>query len=243
MQSGTGSNNRMRRISCYFCSMLCQKEIQRKLLTSCVYRPVTMLNSNRVQPIVEALFERDETYTLTCPNCNAKSQRTNPEKILTVRLHNPGPLNILLHNNVFAPEAIADWCCQHCQHVATTELVQKMQLLTTPEILVVQLLRFHPKTLAKNSVCIPFPQLLNLTPYTTNKTPTRYRLMAVVHHSGSLHAGHYVAVTRDPRGKWEKMDDNNVTSVPVAEALNPPDFTPYLLFYAKEPSGQAITSC
>ena len=201
-----------------------------------------MLKSNRVRPIVEALFERDESYTLTCPSCNAKSQHPNSEKILRVHLQNPGPLKILLRNNVFAPEAIADWCCQNCQHIATTELVQSLQLLTTPEILVVQLLRFDPKTLAKNSVHIPFTQLLNLTPHTTNKTPARYRLKAVVHHRGSLHAGHYVAVALDPRGKWEKMDDNNVTDVTVTEALKPPDFTPYLLFYDKEPSRQAITS-
>lgn len=202
-----------------------------------------MLNSNRVWPIVEALFERDETHTLTCPNCKAKSQHTKPEKILGVNLQNPGPLKNLLRNNVFARETRADWRCQNCQHVATAELVHSLQLLTTPEILVVQLLRFDPATHAKNAVHIPFTQLLDLTPYTTNRTPTRYQLKAVVHHKGSLNAGHYVAVALGPRGKWEKMDDNNVTNVKLTETLNPPDFTPYLLFYAKEPSRQATNSC
>ena len=196
-----------------------------------------MLNNNRVRPIVEALFEFDKTQTLTCPKCRAKSSQTNPEKILGVSLQNPGPLSKLLRNNVFARETRADWCCQHCQHVATAERVQSLELVTTPEILVVQLIRFDPQTLAKDNVRIPFSQSLNLTHYTSNRTPARYRLMAVVHHSGTLHQGHYVAVALGPGGKWQKMDDNLVTNVKVTEALNPRDFTPYLLFYAKMASG------
>lgn len=199
-----------------------------------------MLNSNRVRPIVEALFEFDKTQILTCPNCHAKSQQTNPEKILGVSLQNPGPLKTLLRNNVFARETRADWHCQNCQHIATTELVQSLELLTTPEILVVELRRFLPGT---HNVHIPLSQSLDLTPYTSNRTPARYRLMAVVHHSGTLDEGHYVAVALVPGGKWQKMDDTLVTNVKVTEALSPRDFTPYLLFYAKVPSGQAITSC
>ena len=202
-----------------------------------------MLNSNRVRPIVEALFEFDKTQTLTCPTCRAKSPQTNPEKILGVSLQNPGPLKTLLHNNVFARETRAGWCCQNCQHVATTERVQSLELVTTPEILVIELRRFNPQTHAKNNVRIPFSQSLDLTPYTSNRTAETYRLMAVVHHSGTLHQGHYVAVALGPGGKWQKMDDNLVTDVKVTEALNPRDFTPYLLFYAKIAFGQAVTSC
>ena len=201
-----------------------------------------MLNSNRVRPIVEALFEFDKKQTLTCPKCRAKSQQTNPEKILRVNLQNPGSLSKLLRNNVFARETRADWCCQNCQHVATAERVQSSELVTTPEILVVQLLRFNPETHAKDNVRIPFSHSLNLTPYTSNRTSAKYRLVAVVHHSGTLHHGHYVAVALCPGGNWQKMDDNVVTNVNHFEARNPRDFTPYLLFYAKIASGQAVTS-
>ena len=200
-----------------------------------------MLNSDSVRPIVDALFEYDMTQTLTCPNCHARSQQTNPGKILGVNLQNPGPLEKLLRNDTFARTAIPGWRCQECQHLATTELVQRLELVTTPEILVVELLRFNPQIHAKDNVHIPFSQSLDLTPYTSNRTPARYRLMAVVHHSGTLHRGHYVAVALGPGGTWQKMDDNLVTNVKVTEALKPRDFTPYLLFYAKIASGQAIT--
>lgn len=215
------------------------------LPTSRDYCPVAMLNSNSVRPIVEALFEFYNIETLTCPNCHAKSQLTIPERILGVPLQPRGLLETLLRKNVFARETRPTWQCQNCLHVATTELVWSQQLLTTPEILVVQLLRFDPQTFAKDNVHIPFTQSLDLTRYTTNRTTTRYRLMAVVHHKGTRHGGHYVAVALGPGGKWQKMDDSVVTDdVKVSEALRPRhDFTPYLLFYAKIASGQAITSC
>ncbi len=199
-----------------------------------------MLNSNSVRPIVEALFEFDMTQTLTCPNCHAQSQQTNPEKILGVNLHNPGPLKKILRNNVFARATRAGWRCQNCRHGATTELVQSLELVTTPEILVVEFRRFNPLTQEKDNVHIPFAQLLDLAPYTVNKTPTRYRLMAVIHHSGTPYHGHYVTVALGPGGSWQKMDDDQVSDVKVTEALKPSDFTPYLLFYAKMVSGKAI---
>ena len=205
-----------------------------------------MLNNHSVRPIVEALFEFDKMETLTCPNCHAKTQLTIPERILGVNLplQNGGLLETLLRENVFARETREDWQCGSCAHVATTELVWSQQLLTTPEILVVQLLRFNPRTLRKNNVHIPFTQSLDLTRYTTNRTPTRYRLMAVVHHKGTRNHGHYVAVALGPGDKWQKMDDSTVTDVEVSEALRPRGrFTPYLLFYAKMASARAIISC
>ena len=201
-----------------------------------------MLSSNSVRPIIEALFEFDVTQTLTCPNCHARSQQTNPDKILGVNLQNPGPLKRLIRNDVFAPAARTGWRCQNCQHVATTELVQSLELVTTPEILVVELRRFDPFTKEKDCVHIPFTQLLDLAPYTINRTPTRYRLMAVIHHSGTLHDGHYVTVAQGPGGNWQRMNDKQVSDVKVTEALRPSDFSPYLLFYAKMASGQAIVS-
>lgn len=202
-----------------------------------------MLISNSVRPIIEAMFESDMIETLKCPNCHARSQQTYPEKILGVNLQNPGPLKQLLRNEVFAPATREGWRCQKCQHKATTELVHSLELVTTPEILVVQFHRFDPSTQEKNNVHIPFTQWLDLEPYTIKRTPTRYRLMAAIHHRGTLHEGHYVTVARGAGGKWQRMNDEMVDDVKVTEALRPSDdFTPYLLFYAKMASGRAITS-
>ena len=202
-----------------------------------------MLTSNSVWPIVKALFEFEVTQTLKCPSCHEKSQQTNPEKILGVNLQNPGPLKQLLRKDVFAPAARTGWRCQKCQYVATTELVQSLELVTTPEILVVELRRFNPYNQKKDTVHIPFRQSLDLAPYTIDKTPTRYRLMAVIHHSGTLDRGHYVTIAQGPGGNWQRMNDEVVTEVNVTVALRPSnDFTPYLLFYVKMASGRAITS-
>ena len=195
-----------------------------------------------MRPIVKALFEFGITQTLKCAYCRAISQQTNPEKILGVNLQNPGPLKRLLRHNVFAPATMTGWRCRVChQFEATTELVKSLELATTPEILVVEFRRFNSDG-QKDNVHIPFTQWLDLTPYTINRTPTKYRLMAVVNHSGTLNRGHYVTVARGPRGNWQRMNDEVVTDATVAEALRlSNDFTPYLLFYAKIPSYKAIT--
>ena len=195
-----------------------------------------------MRPIVKALFEFDMTQTLKCDNCHEISQQTNPDKILGVNLQNPGPLKRLLRHEVFAPATMTGWRCQLCQFVATTELVKSLELATTPEILVVEFRRFSSNR-QKDNVHIPFTQWLDLTRHTINRTPTKYRLMAVIHHSGTLDRGHYVTVARGPGGNWQRMNDQVVTDVTVTEALRPSnDFTPYLLFYAKIALGKAITS-
>ena len=196
-----------------------------------------------MRPIVKAFFEYDMTQTLKCAYCGAISQQTNPEKILGVNLQNPGPLKRLLRHNVFAPATMTGWRCGVChQFEATTELVKSLELATTPEMLVVEFRRFNTNR-QKDNVHIPFTQWLELTPYTINRTPTKYRLMAVVHHSGTLSRGHYVTVARGPRGEWQRMNDQVVSDTTVTEALRPSsDFSPYLLFYAKIALGKAITS-
>ena len=183
------------------------------------------------------------TQNLKCAYCHAISQQTNPEKILGVNLQHPGPLKRLLHHNVFAPATMTGWRCGVChQFVATTELVRSLELHTTPEILIVEFRRFNSNG-QKDNVHIPFTQWLDLTPYTINRTPTKYRLMAVVHHSGTLNRGHYVTVARGPRGEWQRMNDQIVSDTTVTEALRPSnDFAPYLLLYAKIALGKAITS-
>ncbi|XP_041972370.1 ubiquitin carboxyl-terminal hydrolase 32 isoform X2 [Aricia agestis] len=58
----------------------------------------------------------------------------------------------------------------------------------------------------------------------------KYRLYAVVSHSGELSGGHYVAYARNPRGAWLCYNDSSCRVLP-APALDPA--AAYLLFYER----------
>lgn len=86
---------------------------------------------------------------------------------------------------------------------------------------------------------MPFSECLDLSPFIDDddgNAPLRYRLLAVVHHSGSLHNGHYKAVAKNPSGIWEEIEDMQVRSknVTINDATRPVGgWSPYLLFWEK----------
>ena len=60
-----------------------------------------------------------------------------------------------------------------------------------------------------------------------------YDLVGIVHHSGTLSRGHYVAHVCEG-GRWFLCDDASVTEATEAEvAATAQTATPYLLFYVR----------
>ncbi|KAL8895014.1 MAG: hypothetical protein Q9192_003901 [Flavoplaca navasiana] len=110
-----------------------------------------------------------------------------------------------------------------------------------PEILCIQINRFKQNggKFEKNTNHIEFGEYLDLTRLLHNKdgTTLRYRLVTAVHHSGTKDFGHYITVAKTPAGPWVRHNDRRVDKVDLREALRPTDneFTPYLLFWQKEP--------
>ena len=64
----------------------------------------------------------------------------------------------------------------------------------------------------------------------TTAPPVVYDLQGVVHHSGTAHAGHYVAFVRGADGAWCLHNDAKVTSATEADALTS---GAYVLNYTK----------
>ncbi|KAL8933493.1 MAG: hypothetical protein Q9211_005753 [Gyalolechia sp. 1 TL-2023] len=93
----------------------------------------------------------------------------------------------------------------------------------------------------KSTEDIRFDQELDLSRFTKRGAPLRYRLMAAVHHQGTLEAGHYISVTRRDQDHWYRQDDHIVTEAGLDDALRPKEgFTPYLLFWAKIPAKEGV---
>lgn len=96
-----------------------------------------------------------------------------------------------------------------------------------PPILHLHLIRYRFDKATFNSVKIcdrfEFYEKMNLDKYLDKpeETPANYVLHAVLVHSGGSHGGHYV-VFIDPRGdgNWFKFDDDVVSAVSKAEAID-----------------------
>jgi hypothetical protein len=123
-----------------------------------------------------------------------------------------------------------------------------MELVSVPPVLTLHLKRFavNVRTTHKLSAHMPFPLELNLAPFCGPREPpetlaqlaqpqpggSRYALVAVVEHRGSLTSGHYVAYVRSSAGpvRWHYFSDTHVSEATEATVLAAQAF---LLFYAR----------
>lgn len=62
----------------------------------------------------------------------------------------------------------------------------------------------------------------------------KYRLYAVVSHSGQMSGGHYVAYCRNPSGAWLCYNDSSCRELPAAPAPPIDPAAAYLLFYERQ---------
>jgi ubiquitin carboxyl-terminal hydrolase 4/11/15 len=108
------------------------------------------------------------------------------------------------------------WHCSKCKsHQASTK---KFDLWSLPEVLVVHLKRFSYSRSYRDKIDtqVEFPiKDLDMSSYLINKnptTPTKYNLIAVSNHYGSLGGGHYTAYGQNRLdGKWYYFDDSSVS--------------------------------
>lgn len=110
-----------------------------------------------------------------------------------------------------------------------------------PEFLCTQFNRYRQVitdgevTMVKDERRVIYTSHLKLHP-AKNGQIFRYKLLAAIHHWGTMDGGHYVTVTRTPAGNWVRHDNERVDVVGIQEALQPAnDYTPYVLFWQKEP--------
>lgn len=103
-----------------------------------------------------------------------------------------------------------------------------------PEVLVLHLKRFRQvgRRSIKVDFRVTFPEVLDLHPYLNSKNAAdedKYRLCAVIEHSGSLNAGHYVAYVRRD-SSWVYCSDTHIRPVSLQQVL---DSQAYILLYNK----------
>jgi len=138
----------------------------------------------------------------------------------------------------------SDFKCSQCQ---SSSCVKQFSLKVAPCVLSIHLKRFEltPTSSNKIDTFIEFPLTLDLGSIVDNSDPQNiesfmidlqpekpkldYQLFAVVHHTGTLESGHYIAYVLE-KGDWFRIDDAVVTRATAAEVLQT---KAYMLFYVK----------
>ena len=173
-----------------------------------------------LKPLSE-LFEGELLSTLSCQRCSHSRVTSVPFKLLALSLpadsneqYSDGiprthHINDLLEGFV-RPEFITGFTCTECGVRDITE--KKLDILSTPQILVLGLKRF--KGLRKLNDFVEFPLELRLRYVSAgNEQHQRYQITGVVLHKGpSIAAGHYISIVYS-EGIWLEINDSSVQEV------------------------------
>lgn len=191
---------------------------------------------------LDELFVVAIQTTNTCSECKKKKEQRDNEYQLIINCHGDDINKVL--DEYFASESRSDIYCRSrkCKGERREKRYDK-SLLRGPDILCTQFSRFEPnedqsaeERYKKNTRSVPYGQTLNLSRFVKNDTALQYRLVSIVHHSGELGGGHYITTAETPRGSWAHYNNETVTRVSPEKGMRPGGyFTPYLLFWQKEP--------
>ena len=192
----------------------------------------------KIRPLSN-LFEGELLSSVSCQRCSHSRAINVPFKYLALSLPadindqysyaNPRTHDIddLLDGYV-RPEFITGYRCDHCGVQDITE--KKLDILRTPQILVLGLKRF--KGLRKINDFVAFPSELGLKyASASNEEHQRYQITGVVVHKGpSIAAGHYISIVYS-EGVWLEINDSSVREVPWEIVKH---MCVYLLFYLRQ---------
>jgi ubiquitin C-terminal hydrolase len=124
-----------------------------------------------------------------------------------------------------------EWYCPECKkHQKATK---KMEIYTSPHILIIHLKRF--KNNSKIDTVVDFPiEGLDISQYVISNVgglPLVYDLFAISNHYGSMGFGHYTAFAKNPlNNRWYEFDDSHVSEKRESELINS---SAYVLFYRR----------
>ena len=183
------------------------------------------------------LFKGELLSTVSCQRCSYSRAMNVPFKFLAISL--PADSNEQysydiqrthdiegLLDDFVRPEFIT-YRCDHCGVQGIAE--KKLDILRTPQILVLGLKRFD--SLQKINDFVAFPSELGLKYASAgNEEHQRYQITGVVVHEGpSINAGHYLSYVYS-EGIWLETNDSSVREVSWDTVKN---MEVYLLFYLR----------
>jgi ubiquitin C-terminal hydrolase len=203
--------------------------------------------------IINDIFSGLNISTVVCSECKMVSFRFERFDILSLHLldsvYAPGKeysLEELIGGYTGDDHLTGDnqFICSYC--MKKTDATKNLHLYAMPDKLVVMLKKYQKvpdddrfpirqrNAIVKTSTRVNYPTEIDMSPYMyehATENDCRYRLYAVVRHSGGLEGGHYYTYARNAiNDKWFMFDDGDVFFVEEEEVLRA---NGYILFYER----------
>lgn len=121
-----------------------------------------------------------------------------------------------------------EWDCSNCK--IKRPATKKLQITKLPKTLIIQLNRFN-NDLLKNDCFVQYPYEIDFSRYVLGNYSTKYKLISVACHTGSMHKGHYSSYVRRGYYNWTFFDDTQWRPLNFANEAISQDA--YLLFYSR----------
>ena len=183
-----------------------------------------------------SLFRIKHKISWVCDGCKKVHTHSDPPGFsLSVPIPNRSGVSLTDCLNTYHRESNVTIRCDKCRKNAKRTRIFKLD--NAPDILPIQLMRFGygARGPTKNKQHVDFPEELDLSPWALDQSqPSKYRVQAIVAHSGSLKFGHYIAYVRGADGIKE-ISDSSVSNSNAKEWRRPTSgFNPYILVYIKQ---------
>lgn len=172
------------------------------------------------------LFVGQLKSTLRCTVCGHESVTFDPIWDLSLPLPAAtGRVRLQTCFDLFTAEEVLDEnekpTCAKCEK--RQKCTKSFTIHRFPRILVVHLKRFNPaeRYRGKLNSVVELPLCgLDLSHYSSGRTPCKYNLYGIANHSGTLYSGHYTASCRHPySGDWNQYNDSRVSELPISSVI------------------------
>lgn len=228
-----------------------KKEMPSETIIINAYREMKKYFGDSYSKVTE-IFSGFLHSSITCgdPSCGYSSNKFDPFLHISLPIpanyfmtsYSPNCASISIEQCMqeYCREEILDeqnlWMCEGCKKKVAA--VKKLQLWTSPPVLVIQFKRFGINKTSKDNRFIYYPtEHLDvssmISPIYFDATKCyKYRLQCVINHTGNMASGHYYTYCLDEdSGKWFCFDDDKVDEIPTSKIITN---TAYLLFYIRE---------
>ncbi|CAF0780734.1 unnamed protein product [Rotaria sordida] len=126
--------------------------------------------------------------------------------------------------------------CSNCKRLSAKK--RRLDIWELPKIFIVHFKRFRLQQThyIKNETLIRYPiSNVDFSDWSQIPSPSKYSLISVVNHFGSMNSGHYTSYCNDGK-QWYYCDDQSIRAADVRELAN--NVHAYLLFYSSIPQQQ-----
>jgi len=182
-----------------------------------------------------------------CSKCKHKSHSVCPNDIMCLSIPNKElsddtniSNNITLYNcldEMFKIDNI-NYKCEKCENIENN-LIEK-KILSEPKTLIIKLKRYSTNyirnRIEKITKMIEYPNILNINNYYCGNDLLKYKLYAIINHTGTMNGGHYYSYIKTLKDdnttfndQWICCNDSQVSNISEEEAMNSQNA--YILFY------------